>query len=76
MVVSRGPEMATVPNVIGLSKDDAVRKLEALGFEVKTQKSLIGELLHQVFSQSIPGNTKARLRDTNGKPTVITLTLV
>lgn len=76
MVVSRGPEMATVPNVIGLSKDDAVKKLEALGFEVKTQKSLIGELLHQVFSQSIPGNTKARLRDTNGKPTVITLTLV
>ncbi|NYI25708.1 protein kinase domain-containing protein [Aeriscardovia aeriphila] len=76
MVVSRGPEMATVPNVIGLSKDDAVSKLEALGFEVKTQKSLIGELLHQVFSQSIPGNTKARLRDTNGKPTVITLTLV
>ena len=76
MVVSRGPEMTTVPNVIGLSKDDAVRKLEALGFEVKTQKSLIGELLHQVFSQSIPGNTKARLRDTNGKPTVITLTLV
>lgn len=76
MVVSRGPEMAMVPNVIGLSKDDAVRKLEALGFEVKTQKSLIGELLHQVFSQSIPGNTKARLRDTNGKPTVITLTLV
>ena len=76
MVVSRGPEMATVPNVIGMSKDDAVKKLEALGFEVKTQKSLIGELLHQVFSQSIPGNTKARLRDTNGKPTVITLTLV
>ena len=76
MVVSRGPEMATVPNVIGLSKDDAVKKLEALGFEVKTQKSLIGELLHQVFSQSIPGNTKARLRDTNGKPTIITLTLV
>lgn len=76
LIVSRGPQMVTMPNLIGSSRNDAVNRLRELGLEVKTQPSAIGELLHQVFSQSVPGGQRVRLRDSSGKATVITLTIV
>lgn len=36
--VSKGEETGQVPNVVGLSQDDAIATLEAAGFEVKTTK--------------------------------------
>ena len=36
LTVSKGPETADVPNLVGKSKSDAIKTLESLGFEVKT----------------------------------------
>jgi serine/threonine-protein kinase len=76
LTVSKGPETVTMPNVVGSGTDAAVKKLEALGFKVTTKASAIGETLHVVFSQSAASGKAVRLRDTAGKPTVITLTIV
>lgn len=76
LTISQGPQTVIMPNLIGASKKDAQERLEKLGFAVRTQSSPIGELLHQVFSQSVRPGTRVRLRDTNGKPTVVTLTCV
>lgn len=75
LVVSRGPQMAAVPNVVGQSRDSAVQQLEQLGFSVKTEGLFDGNgILGLVQQQSATGST--RLRDTSGNPTVITLTIV
>ncbi|KAB7791195.1 Stk1 family PASTA domain-containing Ser/Thr kinase [Bifidobacterium leontopitheci] len=71
LVVSKGPETADVPNLVGKSKDEATKTLESLGFEVKTNGLNILGLVQQ---QSASGKT--RLRDKDGKKTVITLTVV
>ncbi|RSX54170.1 serine/threonine protein kinase [Bifidobacterium goeldii] len=71
LVISKGPEMANVPNVVGQNKDAATKTLQALGFDVKTTGLNILGLVQQ---QSATGQT--RLRDENGKKTVITLTVV
>ena len=76
LTVSKGPETAVVPDLVGMGKDEAVKKLEALGFKVKTQSSALGETLHLVLKQSADGGKALRLRDTSGNPTVITLTVV
>jgi serine/threonine-protein kinase len=76
LTVSKGPQTAVVPNLVGMGKDEAVKKLEALGFKVKTQSSALGETLHLVLKQSADGGKALRLRDTSGNPTVITLTVV
>lgn len=70
-VVSKGPETADVPNVVFSHPDEARKKLEALGFTVRVNGTAILNLIRQ---QSAVGTT--RLRDTQGKPTVITLELV
>ena len=71
LVISKGPEMANVPNVVGQNKDTATKTLQSLGFDVKTTGLNILGLVQQ---QSATGQT--RLRDENGKKTVITLTVV
>ena len=76
MTISRGPQTVTMPNLIGMSKQEARSKLEGMGFKVEMKSSPIGELLHQVFSQSSPAGSQVRLRDKEGNPTVITLTCV
>lgn len=76
LTVSKGPETVTMPSVVGTSKEAAVEKLKALGLSVTTQSSQLGETLHLVLKQSVEGNTKVRLRDSSGNPTVITLTIV
>lgn len=71
VVVSQGPEMADVPSVVFSKPEDARQKLEALGFTVRINGNPILNLIRQ---QSAQGPT--RLRDAQGKPTVITLELV
>jgi len=43
--VSKGPEMVTVPNLVGLTLDAAQAKLQGMGFEVDTQSYLPGRLV-------------------------------
>lgn len=76
LTISKGPQTVTMPNLVGASKSSAREQLERMGFKVETKSSPIGELLHQVFSQSVQAGSQVRLRDSSGKPTVITLTCV
>jgi serine/threonine-protein kinase len=69
MVVSKGPELVVVPNVISQQEQPARAALEALGFTVKIQRAF-GGLFGTVRLQSIPPGTKAP----QGSP--ITLTVV
>lgn len=71
VVVSKGPETAVIPSLVGKTASNATSILEGLGFSVKTQGLNILGLVQQ---QSSTGAT--RLRDTSGKATVITLTVV
>jgi serine/threonine-protein kinase len=43
--VSKGPEMVTVPNLVGQTLDAAQQQLQAAGFEVDTQSYLPGRLV-------------------------------
>jgi serine/threonine-protein kinase len=74
--ISKGPETVTMPNVVGKSKDTAVSTLEALGFKVETQSSIYGTIFNNVIKQSQSANTQVPLRDADGNPTVIVLTLI
>ncbi|MDQ8701480.1 Stk1 family PASTA domain-containing Ser/Thr kinase [Streptomyces sp. LHD-70] len=51
LTVSKGPDMVEVPDVSGLSKDEAKEKLEAAGFKVDVQRWFVGDT---VWDQS-PG---------------------
>ncbi|MBT1165001.1 Stk1 family PASTA domain-containing Ser/Thr kinase [Bifidobacterium felsineum] len=75
VVVSKGPETTVLPNVVGMTYDDAAKQLEKLGFTVKKSAPL-GDLTHEVRIQSPKAGETVRLRDENGTPTVITLTVV
>ncbi|WP_044084786.1 Stk1 family PASTA domain-containing Ser/Thr kinase [Bifidobacterium gallicum] len=73
--VSKGPQMVTIPNVVGDNKDDATKKLEELGLQVKITAPL-GDLLHTVRFQNPGAGEQVRLHDENGNPTVVTLTVI
>jgi beta-lactam-binding protein with PASTA domain/tRNA A-37 threonylcarbamoyl transferase component Bud32 len=57
--VSKGPEMVTVPNLVGKTLDAAQAQLQAAGFEVDTQSYLPGRL---VRAQSPAANTSVKKR--------------
>lgn len=75
VVISKGPETTVMPNVVGQSYDDAAAQLKKLGFTVKKSAPL-GDITHVVRIQSPTAGETVRLRDENGTPTVITLTVV
>ncbi|QOL33058.1 PASTA domain-containing protein [Bifidobacterium eulemuris] len=75
VVVSRGPEMVTIPDVRGQSTTEATQTLEALGLQVKVSAPL-GDLTHTVRLQDPSPGEQVRLRDTDGNATVVTLTVV
>jgi serine/threonine-protein kinase len=58
MVVSKGPELVVVPNVISQQEEPARVTLEKLGFTVKVERAL-GGIFGTVRLQSIPEGTKA-----------------
>ncbi len=59
LTVSKGPEMIEVPDVTGDSVDDAKRKLEDAGFEVKEDRGLLGLFGDTVKDQSVDGGDTA-----------------
>ncbi|KFI47284.1 protein kinase domain-containing protein [Bifidobacterium biavatii] len=71
VVISKGPETAKIPNLVGKTKSAATKTLQELGFEVKTSGL---DILGLVQQQSASGET--RLRDEDGNKTVVTLTIV
>ncbi|MEE1296703.1 MAG: PASTA domain-containing protein [Bifidobacterium sp.] len=75
VTLSKGPEMVTVPNVVGKKLDEAKKTLEDLGLEVKTSAPL-GNLLDTVRIQSPKAGEQVRKRGEDGKATVVTLTVV
>ncbi|MBW3087367.1 PASTA domain-containing protein [Bifidobacterium sp. 82T24] len=75
LVVSKGPQMVTVPDVRGKSQDEATKTLKALGLDVKVSAPL-GNITHTVRLQSPDPGKQVRLRDAKGKATVVTLTVV
>ena len=75
VVVSKGPEMVTVPDVRGKSYDEAAKTLQALGLEVKKTAPL-GDLTNTVRLQDPDPGQQVRVRDQNGKKTTVTLTVV
>ena len=75
VVVSKGPETTIMPNVVGQQYDDAAKQLEALGFTVKKSAPLF-DITHVVRMQNPKAGDSVRLRDENGAPTVVTLTVV
>ena len=81
VVVSKGPEMASIPSgLVGKQESDVTKQLKALGFDVKTDK-VLGGLFGTVRSikngdTDLSDGGQVRLRDENGKATVITLTIV
>lgn len=76
ITVSKGPQMATVPDVVGSSYDDAEKTLTALGFKVEKKTTILGNWTDQVRQQSVDAGTSVRIHNTDGTPTVITLTVV
>lgn len=75
VVISKGPQMVTVPDVRGKNEQDASSILKALGLDVKISAPL-GDLTQTVRLQSPDPGKQIRIRDTSGNPTVITLTVV
>ena len=81
VVVSKGPQMATIPSgLVGKQESDVTKQLKALGFDVKTDK-VLGGLFGTVRSirsgdTDLSDGGQIRLRDENGAATTITLTIV
>jgi serine/threonine-protein kinase len=69
LVVSKGPQMVLVPNVVGQQEQPAQATLEALGFKVTIDRAL-GGFFGTVRLQSVDGGTEAP------KGSTITLTIV
>ncbi|WP_033327440.1 Stk1 family PASTA domain-containing Ser/Thr kinase [Streptomyces yerevanensis] len=59
LTISKGPEQIEVPDVVGDKVDDAKRKLEAAGFEVKEDRGFLGLFGDTVKSQSVTGGDTA-----------------
>ncbi|MBT1176834.1 PASTA domain-containing protein [Bifidobacterium callimiconis] len=75
IVVSKGPEMVTIPDVRGKSESEAKQTLEALGLKVEISAPL-GDLTQTVRLQDPAPGQQVRLRDTKGNATTVTLTVV
>lgn len=59
LTLSRGPEMIEVPDVEGMSVDDATQELQDAGFEVDEDRGLLGIFGDKVKGQSVEGGDEA-----------------
>ncbi len=59
LTISKGPVMVEVPDVVGMSVDDAHQKLEDRGFDVEDDRGLLGIFGDTVKKQSVEGGDKA-----------------
>lgn len=70
LVISKGPQMVQVPEVVYLSKEDAVKKLEEAGLAAEVQEEYSSKVSKGlVISQSQEADTKV------GKGTTITISI-
>lgn len=75
VVVSKGPKTVTLPNVCGKNTAEARKIIEGLGLKVRISAPL-GDYMHIVRFQSPGAGNQVPLKDANGNPPVITLTVV
>ncbi|GAA2287426.1 Stk1 family PASTA domain-containing Ser/Thr kinase [Streptomyces kunmingensis] len=59
LTISKGPPMVEVPDVTGMSVDDAHDKLEGAGFEVDEERGILGLFGDTVRSQSVEAGEEA-----------------
>lgn len=59
LTISKGPPMVEVPDVTGMSVDEAKEELESAGFEVDEDRGLLGIFGDTVKKQSVDGGDKA-----------------
>ncbi|MGW6396937.1 Stk1 family PASTA domain-containing Ser/Thr kinase [Streptomyces sp. NPDC055134] len=57
--ISKGPVMVEVPDVVGMSVNDAVHKLQDSGFDVEKDRGLLGLFGDTVKKQSVAGGDEA-----------------
>jgi serine/threonine-protein kinase len=57
--ISKGPVMVEVPDVVGMSVDDAEHKLQDSGFDVEKDRGLLGLFGDTVKKQSVAGGDEA-----------------
>jgi serine/threonine-protein kinase len=70
VVLSKGPVLVDVPNVVGMDVTTATTTLQGAGFQVKVVNKLTVAILNKVYSQNPAGGSKAP------KGSVITLEIV
>lgn len=70
VVLSKGPVLVDVPNVVGMDVATATTTLQSAGFQVKTVNKLTVAILNKVYSQNPAGGSKAP------KGSLITLEIV
>jgi serine/threonine-protein kinase len=70
VVISKGPVLVDVPNVVGMDVAKATTTLESAGFQVKTVNKLTVAILNKVYSQNPAAGSKAP------KGSVVTLEVV
>ncbi|MFJ2770170.1 Stk1 family PASTA domain-containing Ser/Thr kinase [Streptomyces sp. NPDC087300] len=59
LTISKGPVMVEVPDVTGMKVDEAVSKLEGVGFDVEKDRGLLGLFGDTVKEQSVDGGDEA-----------------
>ncbi len=70
VVLSKGPVLIDVPNVVGMDVTTATTTLQSAGFQVRTVNKLTVAILNKVYSQNPAAGSKAP------KGSVITLEIV
>ena len=63
LVISKGPETVTIPDVSSMNKDEAKAALEALGLVVQVS-NVLGGLFGTVRSTDPPAGTKVKVGST------------
>ncbi|PJM75249.1 Stk1 family PASTA domain-containing Ser/Thr kinase [Bifidobacterium simiarum] len=81
VVISKGPQMASVPNLVGKSTADATKTLTGMGFKVKVnvqvKKPNSNDPVFDMVSGTNPAaGSSVRLRDKSGNATTITINVV
>jgi serine/threonine-protein kinase len=59
VVLSKGPVLVDVPNVVGMDVATATTTLQSAGFQVKTVNKLTVAILNKVYSQNPAAGSKA-----------------
>ncbi|MBI0086213.1 MULTISPECIES: protein kinase domain-containing protein [Bifidobacterium] len=75
VVISKGPQSITMPDVKGKSQDEATQILQRYGLKVNISAPL-GNLTHTVRIQDPNPGTRVKVVNDDGSPAVVTLTVV